>query len=324
MNLPQRQADDPVVSVVIPVYNCEKFIGKCLQSLAVLNHPDYEVIVIDGGSIDRTRQVCSEYPWVRLLCEENAGVSRSRNIGIKMARGNFIAFTDGDCIADPEWLGQLEKLFADPRVAGVGGDQLSPEDESEKGAQIHAFMKAISFSMDYVKNIKSICQTDHNPTCNVMYRKSVLDEVGGFDESLRDGEDLDLDLQIRRRGYCLLYNPNAIVRHYRPNSYHAYARKMRRYGSGQADLVRRYGKFRVIHRLPLLLAISLFLTVCLLILVPRVWPVFLLLLLVPFCCFWLRSGSIVNGISLCYLLFVTIVFWNVGYLTGTKRKTSVR
>ncbi len=324
MNSNEVGQDCPTVSVVIAVYNSEMSIAKCLQSLAEMTHPHYEVIVVDDGSTDRTRLVCNSFPWIRLLSVQNGGPSRARNIGVGKARGKYIAFTDGDCIVDPEWLGQLERPFGDPQVAGVGGDQISPDDESEKGRIIQEFMKTIGFITDYVKNVSVITQTDHNPTCNVMYRRSVLDETGGFDEDLWPGEDVDLDLRIRRQGHRLLYNPSAVVKHYRPNSYRAYARMMRRYGSAQAYLVRRYGKFRTIHRVPLLLCLCLLLTALLLVIAPYAWPLFLLLPLAPFCYFWLRSGHIMKSILFSYLLFVTVGSWNLGFLAGTRRNRPIR
>ncbi len=318
MTLPETGVDDPAVSVVIAAYNCEQTIAKCLQSLASMDHSSFEVIVIDDGSTDRTRQECQEFDWIRLLSVENGGPSRARNIGIKMAHGRYVAFTDGDCIVDPEWLTQLAKPLDDPHVAGVGGDQISPEDESEKGRMITDFMKTIAFITDYVKDARVTIQTDHNPTCNVMYRRSVLDEVGGFDENLWPGEDVDLDIRIRRRCYRLLFNPGAIVRHYRPSSYRAYARMMKRYGSAQAYLVRRYGRFRKIHYVPLLLSLGLCLIFSFaglgsprLAYVTPVAPYTILLFLVPI-------GHTIRGIVFTYLFIVTVAYWNLGFWTDKR------
>ncbi len=164
-----------------------------------------------------------------------------------------MAFTDGDCIVDRRWLTELEKGFDRPEVGGVGGDQKSPQDETKTGRRIQEFLKLIGFMTDYIKTASVMRETEHNPSCNVMYRKSVLEEVGGFDEELFPSEDVELDLKIRRRGYALLYNPAAVVGHYRPGNYRDFASMMRRYGASQRYLVSRYGFFRRLHFVPAIL-----------------------------------------------------------------------
>jgi glycosyltransferase involved in cell wall biosynthesis len=119
---------EPRVSVVVPVYNSESTVGKCLNSLVEQDHPSFEVIVVDDGSTDKTAQICASYSQITVLSPGKVGPSRARNLGIDEAKGEFVAFTDADCIVNRDWLTELEKGFTGPDIAGVGGDQKSPED----------------------------------------------------------------------------------------------------------------------------------------------------------------------------------------------------
>src|SRR5271157_2760453 len=133
----------PKISVVIPVFNCRDTIAKCLNSLTVLEHPSFEVIVVDDGSTDGTAEICEAFPGMKVVRLDRGGPSRARNAGVTHAQGEFIAFTDGDCIVDRRWLTELEKGLGRPEIAGVGGDQRSPEDETKTGRRIHEFLKLI-------------------------------------------------------------------------------------------------------------------------------------------------------------------------------------
>ena len=97
----------PKVSVVVCVYNGERTMDACLASLEKLNYPNYEVLVVNDGSTDSTREIAEGYDYIRLINQENKGLSEARNVGIEATTGEIIAFTDADCMADPDWLTHL-------------------------------------------------------------------------------------------------------------------------------------------------------------------------------------------------------------------------
>lgn len=102
----------PKISVIVPVYNGEKFISKCLDSLLSQNLNDIEIIVINDGSIDKTENIVKQRALsdtrITLISQENSGVSSARNRGIRAAKGDYIAFCDSDDIFDCDF---LEKLY---------------------------------------------------------------------------------------------------------------------------------------------------------------------------------------------------------------------
>jgi len=308
----------PRISVVIPVYNCRGTIAKCLNSLTVLEHPSFEVIVVDDGSGDGTAEICEAFPGMKLIRLDRGGPSRARNVGITQAQGEFVAFTDGDCIVDRRWLTELEKGFDRSEVVGVGGDQKSPQDETKTGRRIQEFLKLIGFMTDYIKTASIMQETEHNPSCNVMYRKSVLEEVGGFDEELFPSEDVELDLKIRRRGYALLYNPAAVVGHYRPGNYRDFASMMRRYGASQRYLVRKYGFFRRLHYVPPILGIAAVLLIAIVLWKPTTLALFFCLAVLAPLWFCIKTRRAAKAVEFSHLFVITLINWNLGFCVGPR------
>ena len=320
----------PKISIVIPAKNAAKTIAKCLSSLKALDYPSYEIIIIDDGSTDATEEIVKSFSGVTLLKSGGAGPSKARNIGIDKATGEYIAFTDSDCVVDKQWLSELLKGFTlapvplplAPVVA-VGGDQQSPSDDSEFGRKVHGFLKLIGFTADYVKGDgKKIIATPHNPSCNVMYRAGVLKSSGGFLEGLWPGEDLELDYRLHKQGFTFLYNPGAVVFHYRPGTMELFKKMMFNYGRVQAVLMRKYGPFRFIHYVPFILLSS----AMALVLTPVV-------LSIPFCAalfvlvwFYLvvKSKKISTGFSSLHMLAVMLVYWNTGFLKGLADKNALK
>jgi cellulose synthase/poly-beta-1,6-N-acetylglucosamine synthase-like glycosyltransferase len=312
------------ISVVIPVYNCRDTLSGCLDSLSGQDHPDYEIIVVDDGSTDGTNEICESYPRVKVISVENGGPSRARNIGAAMARGEIVAFTDGDCIADRQWLKELEKGFSSPEVAGVGGNQTSPRDETDFGMLVLEIFETLGIVTYYIQTAHMMGETEHNPSCNSAYRKRVLNEVGGFDETLWPGEDVDLDYRIRQLGYKLIYNPRALVRHYRPGTYKGFARMMRRYGASAWHLFKRYGLFRTLHYEPIVMVLGLVFMAAMIIWKP--WTAFLFLLPLPVFCLWFlfKTKEFRKSIRLVFLFLIILVNWNWGFFTGHWYRPWVR
>ena len=243
---------EPLISIVIAARNAEKTISKCLMSLEKLNYPAFEVIVVDDGSTDRTASITAGFQGIKLLHTDGIGPSAARNMAVKEARGEFIAFTDADCIVDIAWLTELMKGFTSEKVAGVGGAQQSPEDETPFGKKVHLFFSKCGFFTNYMQSGSEIREVAHSPSCNVIYRKIVYEKFGGFLEGFWPGEDLELDHRLVQRGYELVNNSAALVCHYRTQTLEGFKRMMFRYGWAQGKLVRMHGFFRFIQWLPLL------------------------------------------------------------------------
>ena len=229
--LPPGLAAYPKVSVVVCVYNGERTMDACLASLEKLNYPDYEVIVVNDGSTDRTAQIAAEYPYIRLIEQENKGLSEARNVGIRAAQGDIVAFTDADCMADPDWLTHLVARFQSSDFAAVGGPNLTPPDDSfvascvavSPGAPTHVLLD------DEV--------AEHIPGCNMAFRHEALEAIDGFDPIFRAaGDDVDLCWRLQNKGYKIGFSAAAVVWHFRRNTLRDYIKQQRGYGKAETLL----------------------------------------------------------------------------------------
>jgi len=236
----------PLVTVVVLTKNSEKYIEKCILSLLHQDFPRqmYEILVVDAGSKDKTLEICRRY-GVTIIEDLGGTIGHSRNIGVKMARGNYVAFIDSDCIADKRWLHKLVNsiLDADESVVAVGGPNLVPEDDSIIGKVIsymqETFLGSGGSPQSYRINKPRLVYSLAN--CNALYKREILLNHP-YDNSLNIGEDCDLNFRLGQHGYKLVYIPDAIVWHYRPSSIKAFTRKMFLYGLSMARLHKKHRK----------------------------------------------------------------------------------
>lgn len=198
----------PFVTIVIPAYNAETTLPACLKSLCELTYPQTqtEIIVVNNNSQDNTRAVIQTFaPRVRCLDEKKRGPAAARNCGIAHAQGEIIAFTDADCIVEPDWLTRLIVPLRDETVGAVGGAILSARSKNPIelfGEQIHSQENAIClYKPGYVA------------TPNWASPKNLLLQLGMFDEQFQGGEDTDLAWRILQAGKRLAYQPSARVYH---------------------------------------------------------------------------------------------------------------
>ncbi len=226
------------ISIVIPTYNRLDFITRTLESMEGLNYPksDFEVIVVDDGSSDGTYEYMLKYSKTTKLnfsfiSQKNSGPAAARNVGLKYAKGKYVAYTDSDCIVDKNWLWELLKGFTSDDIAGVGG--------SAEGVGDDIFSRYFAQTGMYSTRVLD-GTVAYLLTLNACYRKDILQLFNGFNEEFKQpgGEDPDLSFRIRKKGYLLAYNPKAIVYHHHKASTKSFLKTFRNYGKGQALLVK--------------------------------------------------------------------------------------
>lgn len=306
--------NNPLISIVIPAKNAERTIKKCIDSILHLNYSNYEVMVINDGSADNTAKILVDYPNIQILTTTGVGPAKAKNIGISQAKGEFVAFTDADCIVDTDWIVELLKGFINEKIVGVGGSQKSPSDDSAFGKKVHDFLNTFGFVSGYMKSASRMKLTNHNPSCNVMYRKSILLELGGFLEGLWPGEDVELDYRIKKKNGFLMFNPKAIVYHYRPSDWRTFCKMMFRYGRAQGYLVRKYGFFRKVHFVPIFLFILVLLLLC------NIFFGFLAFILIVMVLFIKSLMKSRTPLVMLRFLPIAIFIWNLGFLSGLFKK----
>src|SRR5215472_9680929 len=224
----------PRVSVVIATYNAERTLDDCLSSLTTLRYPDYEVIVVNDGSTDGSAAIIDRYPF-RAITTANQGVSEARNEGLRAATGEIIAYMDSDARADPDWLSYLATTFLESDVVGVGGPNLVPPEDKWLAKCVY---RSPGGPTQVMLDDES---AEHIPGCNMAFRKSALDEIGGFDPIFRKAaDDVDICWRLLDRGYRIGFSPSAVVWHHRRPSVKAYWKQQAGYGESEALLERKH------------------------------------------------------------------------------------
>jgi len=305
------------ISVIISVRNAQKSIAKCLDSIFGVDYDNFEVIVVDDGSNDGTAQILKEFlPKIKVVTNlVSHGPSAARNAAGLIASGELLAFTDADCLVHRQWLNELERCFVEyPLSVSAGGCQLLPIDAGSFQKKVQRLFEKSAGMTDYIKSGSGMRLVHHNPSCNSIYKRDAFLREGGFLEGLWPGEDVELDLRLRRKGYLIVFNPKAIVYHYRQESMKAFQRMMFRYGNAQGFLVRRYGFFRAIHFFP----IVIFTGIIILLFVAINRPMALLLCGI--------AGMVGAGIFFSFdlrLIFLAAsgcVAWSAGFSRGFVKK----
>lgn len=210
-----------LVSVAIPAYNAEETIGACLDALARQTYSagPVEVIVVDDGSTDRTKEIVEEHD-VRYVHQSQSGPAVARNRGIEEAHGSILLFTDSDCIPEPNWVEEMLDPFEDPEVIAVKGAYRSPQ------KSLVARFAQIEFEERY-EMLKRASSIDMIDTYSAGYRLATLRETGGFDTSYPEAnnEDTELSYRLAEQGHKMVFNADAIVNHLgHPDSISKYMR----------------------------------------------------------------------------------------------------
>jgi O-antigen biosynthesis protein len=227
--LPPALQNYPRVSVVVCAYNAERTIDRCLASLAVLNYPDYEVIVVNDGSRDRTLEIAESYEYCRIISQPNKGLSVARNVGAEAATGEIVAYTDSDCVADPDWLTYLVAKIEASNLSACGGPNFPPPEDD----LVAAAVAVAPGGPTHVLISDEVAE--HIAGCNMAFRREVLLRVGGFDPIYHAaGDDVDICWRFQDAGYTIGFSPAAVVWHFRRNTVTAYCAQQRGYGKAEA------------------------------------------------------------------------------------------
>jgi len=236
-----------IASVVMAVRNEEAHIGECLDALRGQSVRDIEIVIVDNGSTDGTRAAIASSgdPRIRCVCQPApCGIAELRNAGVRLAGGDVIFFTDGDCAPTRHWVEQGLAALDEGGLAGV------------EGVTFYCYAEKVTIADVNTHQFEA----GQFMTCNIAYRRSALEQAGLFDPAFTFGhEDLDLALRVQRVGR-IGFSREMLVSHRRrrvsPGWYFAHARRA-------ADMVRLNSKhglalnarWRVLYprKLPMLL-----------------------------------------------------------------------
>jgi cellulose synthase/poly-beta-1,6-N-acetylglucosamine synthase-like glycosyltransferase/peptidoglycan/xylan/chitin deacetylase (PgdA/CDA1 family)/spore germination protein YaaH len=223
----------PLVSVIVPAYNEEKVIAKTVESLLKSDYEPFEIIVVDDGSPDRTSEVIRERfggdPRARLYTKENGGKAEALNYGLRRARGEIIVALDADTVFPPETLAALARPFQDPRVGAVAGN-------AKVGNRINLVTRWQALEYVTSQNLDRRAFALLNcitvvPGAVGAWRRELLERAGGFSSDTL-AEDQDLTLRVRRLGYKVDYEEEAVAWTEAPDTFRGLLKQRFRWSFG--------------------------------------------------------------------------------------------
>jgi glycosyltransferase involved in cell wall biosynthesis len=202
------EADAPLVSVVIPCFDQAHFLAEAIESVAIQTEVAVEIVVVDDGSSDNSYAVAGRYPQARRLRQGNRGVAAARNLGLASSRGEFVVFLDADDRLLPGAIALgVAALSKRPHVAFVAG---MSRDIGSDGRQLGDRRQPLVRQDHYLRLLEDCYIWSGS---SIVHRRSALEAVQGFDESLSAGDDYDLYLRI---AYDFpIYCHDAVVTEYR-------------------------------------------------------------------------------------------------------------
>ena len=218
-----------MVSIIVPVYNAEKYIGRCLDSILCQTFSDIEIIVIDDGSSDKSLKICREYELkdkrIKVVAQENKGVSYTRNKGIKLAKGEFVQFVDSDDYISPDMTEKLmhyvDKYDTDMVICGCV--ELYDENKRFVSSEFEGVSEVKDLNITYPDIFENFIL---NGPVNKLYKKKCIKE--GFPEDMSLGEDLIFNLKYiknieniyftKENFYFYEIHEGSLNRRYRENS----------------------------------------------------------------------------------------------------------
>ena len=221
------------VSVIVLTKNSASTVQKSLDSIFHQTRKPDEVVVVDGNSADGTLEVVKNYP-VKLVTEPGLGFGHARNLGVENSVGEFVFFLDSDCYAEPDWIEKaLAHFDSGSEIAGVTGQTRLWNTESG----VARFLACVGGRVNMPKQSMYVKIA---PTMNLALRRSVVDEVGGFDETLVRCEDTDLTYKVSGQ-HKIVYEPEAVVWFKGSPSLGVASRKCLRHFTGVGQLFAKHG-----------------------------------------------------------------------------------
>ena len=238
-------------SIIVPVYNRPNEVDELLQSLCQQTVKDFEVLIIEDGSIKICKDVCDKYADILVLhyhAKENSGPGQSRNYGAERAKGEYVIILDSDVVLPTTYIEAIDKSLTTDIIAFGGPDAAHPS--------FTPIQKAISYSMTSffttggIRGGKAKLDKFYPRSFNMGIRRDVYLQLGGFTK-MRFGEDIDFSYRIVEAGYRPQLFPEAWVWHKRRTDFRKFFRQVYNSGIARINLEKRHpGTMKLVHLLP--------------------------------------------------------------------------
>ncbi len=207
-----------LVSIVIITRNRAEILKDCLTCVFVQDYSLFEVIVVDSSN-EENKKIILEFPKIKYIYFANGAnkMPISRNIGIKNAKGQIIAFLDDDAMCQQGWLREIVFAFEnDHRIGGVGEKVINKGISMGKNPAVGKIFNDGSITLNFEYDVGKLIEVDWIAGCNMAFSKEVFKKIGGFDREFKGNnscEDNDFCARAKKAGFILVYNSKAVVDH---------------------------------------------------------------------------------------------------------------
>jgi cellulose synthase/poly-beta-1,6-N-acetylglucosamine synthase-like glycosyltransferase len=304
------------VSIIIAVKTWQKNLEECVAKCLELDFSDFEIIILP----DEPLQVSIPEGKAPIVVIPTGPVKPSdkRDIALKYAKGEILAFLDDDTYPEKDWLKNAVNNFKDSDVAAVGGPGVTPATDlynlasSTSSSVLASKLVSGPFNYRYVQGVRK--EVDDYPSCNLLVRKSVMQELGGFDTKFWPGEDTKLCLDITKKlKKKIIYDPNVLAYHHRRPDYLAHLRQVASYALHRGYFVKKYPEtsLKFSYFVPTLFVLAMVCGGILFLIFPAFKLPFLLGLSTYFLLVFIFSLS--KDLRLIIRVFIGIIFSHITY-----------
>ncbi len=227
----------PFVSIIVPYPKDNPFLQECMEHCLKLDYPAFEIILLPDG------EETHDWPHTQIIPTGKIGPSEKRDIGLKYAKGEIVAFLDDDTFPIKEWLRNAVRHFENPEIAAVGGPAVTPLHDSPlqraSGAIYESALVSGQYTYRYLPRAKRY--VDDYPSCNLLVRRSIMEEIGGYNSFYYPGEDTVICLKITKElKKKIIYDSEALVYHHRRNVYRGHLRQIKNYALHRGYFVKKF------------------------------------------------------------------------------------
>ncbi len=312
-------------SIIIPVKEINDYIKDFTPRILKQTYQNFEIIILPN-ELPKEKFSMKK---TRLIASGNVGPAQKRDLGVKLSKGEIIAFIDDDAYPQNDWLEKASKYFEKKEIAGLGGPQLTPKEsnyfQNVSGNVLGSWMVSGDQAHRYRKTL-AVKECYDLPSCNLFIRKEIFQKVGGFDTSFYPGEDTKLCRDIKNLGKKIIYDPEVIVYHHRRKDLGGYIKQIGGYAKHRGYFMKKYPEtsLRPSYFVPALFllgliggAITSFYSQILKIAYLSVLLLYIILLISES----IKAGKGKYFVSFIFLAFITHIIYGWGILRGLFKKS---
>ena len=323
---PSTVLHPPLISIIVPAYNRAEEINEFLTSFEKQTNNDFEVVVVDDGSTDQTKQIFEKHKLnliTTYLYQQNKGPGAARNLGMEQAKGDIFVFIDSDCTVPENYIEKLLYHLDHEKFDSFGGPDTCRDDFTP-------LLKAINYSMTSfigtggTRGSKGKQLTKYYPrSFNMGIKREVFEKIGGMN-SLRHGQDMEFSNRIYNAGFRVVYFDDVKVFHKRRTNLKKFFKQIFNWGVTRINLGRIDKKMlKPIHFLPALAILGYITTLILALFIPLFSWIFLgetsiIVLLLIFTCIHstIKNKSLLVGLLSIITLLTQVIAYGAGLITG--------